>query len=278
MCNKWYDPIIDKWNFGPKMNTIRHRVCAALVTDNLVFAVGGLDDDATEPLSSVDVLDLSLESLCWKQSVEMLVERHCLGVGVIDNYLYAVGGYNNSNLALDNAEVFDNNTQEWRIISSMSTARSDLGVGVLNNLLYADLFATPQFNFLVLIHGHQSQKCLKCQKCREGVGVGVLDGLLYAVGGKDGSKTLSSVEAYRPSTGVWSTIVDMHKPRKRAGVVVLNGLLYVIGRIDDTFFVRSTEFYSPETKTWTIVEASQDFLHSSASVVAINSLRHFNTY
>jgi len=32
--------------------------------------------------------------------------------------------------------------------------------------------------------------------------VGVIDGVLFAVGGDDGSGTLKSVEAYRPSTEV----------------------------------------------------------------------------
>jgi len=52
---------------------------------------------------------------------------------------------------------------------------------------------------------------------RKCVVVGVLDGVLYAVGGEDGSKTLSSVEAYRPSTDGWTTIADMHFPRYGAG-------------------------------------------------------------
>jgi len=71
------------------MITSRHRACAAVMKDNLVFAVGGVDDDCTS-LRSVEVLDLSSESPCWKPSVEMLVERVVFGVGVIDNYLYAV--------------------------------------------------------------------------------------------------------------------------------------------------------------------------------------------
>lgn len=59
-----------------------------------------------------------------------------------------------------------------------------------------------------------------CKK-RCGPGVGVLDGVLYAVGGEDGSKTLKSVEAYRPSTGVWTTIADMHVCRKNAGKYIV---------------------------------------------------------
>lgn len=51
--------------------------------------------------------------------------------------------------------------------------------------------------------------------CRAGVGVGVLDGVMYAVGGFDGATHLRSVEAYRPSDGVWFTITDMHFRRNR---------------------------------------------------------------
>jgi len=50
------------------------------------------------------------------------------------------------------------------------------------------------------------------------VSVGVLDGVLYAVGGYDGIEVRSSVEAYRPgSTRVWTTIADMNLCRRNAG-------------------------------------------------------------
>jgi len=58
-----------------------------------------------------------------------------------------------------------------------------------------------------------------CER-RRGAGVGVLDGLLYAVGGLGGYdqfQRLNSVEAYRPSTGVWTPIADMNFPRHCAG-------------------------------------------------------------
>jgi len=86
--SEWYDPKISRWYFGPKM--IRHRPSAGIgvVKDNFVFAVGGFCD--WSPLRSVEVLNLSSESPCWKPSVDMLVQRKFLGVGVINNYVYAV--------------------------------------------------------------------------------------------------------------------------------------------------------------------------------------------
>lgn len=53
--------------------------------------------------------------------------------------------------------------------------------------------------------------------CRSGAGIGVLDGVMYAVGGDDGLEVHKSVEAYRPSTGVWTLIADMHMGRRNSG-------------------------------------------------------------
>lgn len=52
---------------------------------------------------------------------------------------------------------------------------------------------------------------------RVGVGVGVLDGIMYAIGGFNGSEMLKSVEIYRPNDGVWSLISEMNLCRCRPG-------------------------------------------------------------
>jgi len=86
---EWYDPKMNLWHFGPEMITHRGRAGVAVVNDNLVFSVGGYNDDGSS-LRCVDVLDLSSIAPCWKPTVDMLVEREMLGVGVINNNLYAV--------------------------------------------------------------------------------------------------------------------------------------------------------------------------------------------
>jgi len=55
-------------------------------------------------------------------------------------------------------------------------------------------------------------------KNRCGVGIGVLDDVLYAVGGFSGKSYYKSVEAYIPSTGVWTTLSYMHEFRGFAGI------------------------------------------------------------
>lgn len=48
---------------------------------------------------------------------------------------------------------------------------------------------------------------------RSTVGVTVLDNKLYAVGGRDGSACLSSVEVYDPHTNKWTLTAPMVKRR-----------------------------------------------------------------
>ena len=52
---------------------------------------------------------------------------------------------------------------------------------------------------------------------RSGAGVGVLDGLLYAVGGHDGPLVRKSVEVYHPDLNSWTQVADMHLCRRNAG-------------------------------------------------------------
>ncbi|XP_003247935.1 ring canal kelch homolog [Acyrthosiphon pisum] len=275
---EWYDPKINRWQIGPKMITPRRSVGLAVVKNNSVFAVGGFYNNSLH--CSVDVLDLSSESPCWKPTIDMSVKRGLLGVGVIDNCVYAVGGFDGES-CLNSVEVFDSVTQKWRMVSSMSTRRSSVGIGVLNNLLYAvggySGYSEHRLNCVECYHPSIDRwtPIAKMSVCRSAVGVGVLDGVMYAVGGYDGIEVHSSVEAYRPSTGDWTNIADMHLCRQNAGVVAFDGLLYVVGGSDGTSTLDSVEFYNPDTNTWTMVTATMNIARTFLGAVAIDRPRHF---
>ena len=67
---------------------------------------------------------------------------------------------------------------------------------------------------------------------RLGLGLGVLDGVIYAVGGK-GTSALASAAMYRPSNDTWSAIASMSTPRQGLGVGVLDGTVYAVGGAAD---------------------------------------------
>lgn len=66
---------------------------------------------------------------------------------------------------------------------------------------------------------------------RSSVGVAILNGRLYAVGGYDGvaRQCLNSVECYDSETDEWSPVEAMTQRRSGAAVAVLENLVYAIG-------------------------------------------------
>jgi N-acetylneuraminic acid mutarotase len=56
---------------------------------------------------------------------------------------------------------------------------------------------------------------------RSGVGVAVVGGMLYAIGGYDGSSFLSSVERYDPGQDAWTAVAAMGSKRFGVGVAVV---------------------------------------------------------
>ena len=59
-----------------------------------------------------------------------------------------------------------------------------------------------------------------------------LQGQLYAIGGNDGTSSLSRCECYDPYVNKWRDIADMGCRRAGAGVGVLDGFIYAVGRCE----------------------------------------------
>ena len=89
---------------------------------------------------------------------------------------------------------------------------------------------------------------------RWGPGVGVLDGVLYCVGGFD-MNALKTAEKYSEDTNTWSLVAEMNHSRYYPGVLSHKGRLYAVGGYGgiDHSSLSSVEMYDPHTNTWTLV-------------------------
>ena len=72
-------------------------------------------------------------------------------------------------------------------------------------------------------------------------GVAVVEGKLFVVGGRDGLKTLNTVESYDPVTRMWSSTSPMITHRHGLGVSVLGGPLYAVGGHDGWSYLNTVE-------------------------------------
>ncbi|XP_041101933.1 kelch-like protein 18 isoform X1 [Polyodon spathula] len=96
------------------------------------------------------------------------------------------------------------------------------------------------------------EKCQPMTTTRSRVGVAVVNGLLYAIGGYDGQSRLSTVEVFNPETDIWTRVASMNSKRSAMGTVVVDGQIYVCGGYDGNASLSSVECYSPQSDKWTI--------------------------
>ena len=90
--------------------------------------------------------------------------------------------------------------------------------------------------------------------CRRGVGVGILNGCLYAVGGSDGIQPLKLAERYDPSSDIWTQIADMNEKRSSVAVATLGEHFYAVGGYTrTTSCLQSVEQYNPTTDVWSYI-------------------------
>jgi len=84
---------------------------------------------------------------------------------------------------------------------------------------------------------------------RSGLGVAVVDGKIYAIGGFT-SNYLGTNEMYDPETDTWTTKASMPNPRRRFAIAVVENKIYIIGGADPNGFSSVNQVYDPATDTW----------------------------
>ncbi|XP_038651046.1 kelch-like protein 20 isoform X2 [Scyliorhinus torazame] len=165
-----------------------------------------------------------------------------------------VGGWCSGD-AISSVERYDPQTNEWRMVASMSKRRCGVGVSVLDDLLYA-VGGHDGSSYLNSVERYDpktnqwSSDVAPTSTCRTSVGVAVLGGYLYAVGGQDGVSCLNIVERFDPKENKWARVASMSTRRLGVAVAVLGGFLYAVGGSDGTSPLNTVERYSPQENRW----------------------------
>ncbi|XP_064458270.1 kelch-like protein 2 [Ornithodoros turicata] len=110
---------------------------------------------------------------------------------------------------------------------------------------------------------------LPTRRCR--AGLAVVDGLVFAVGGFNGSLRVRTVDAYDAARDQWTQAPSMEARRSTLGVAVLNGTIYAVGGFDGSTGLNSAECYDPRAEEWKTV-ASMSIRRSSVGVGVLSGL------
>lgn len=110
---------------------------------------------------------------------------------------------------------------------------------------------------------------LPSRRCR--AGLSVLNGIVYAIGGFNGSLRVRTVDCYDPQTNQWTTCPSMEARRSTLGVGVLHNLIYAVGGFDGSIGLQSAEVYNPLTHLWQYI-SPMSTRRSSVGVATLNGM------
>ncbi|XP_056263451.1 kelch-like protein 2 isoform X2 [Pseudoliparis swirei] len=159
---------------------------------------------------------------------------------------------------------FDLVTNRWNSLSCPPFAVSRHGLAVSDSTLYLAGGEFPD--------GSASREAWRYDSCvdswmeiapmnvaRSELGLVMLDGFVYAVGGWEGCSRLDSVECYNPHTDSWQFTKSVKMAVTSPAVVAMDGLLYVTGVavLEDGDGTDFTQVYNPKTSVWTEVAPMQ---------------------
>uniref|UniRef100_A0A182KCB4 BTB domain-containing protein n=1 Tax=Anopheles christyi TaxID=43041 RepID=A0A182KCB4_9DIPT len=240
------------WLTLPKLTVPRSGLGAAFLKGTF-YAVGGRNNSPGSSYDSDWVDRYNPVTERWRPCSPMSVPRNRVGVAVMDELLYAVGGSSGSDYH-NTVEYYDPETDRWILVQPMQSKRLGVGVAVVNRLLYAigGFDGKTRLASVECYHPENNAWTLvpPMRYGRSGAGVAALHQYIYVVGGFDGTRQLASVERYDTEQQCWEMVAPVQIARSALSLTVLDGRLYAIGGYDGQDFLTIVEVYDPVRDVW----------------------------
>ncbi|XP_078488587.1 kelch-like ECH-associated protein 1 [Ciona intestinalis] len=194
----------------------------------------------------------------------------------IGQVIYVAGGYLRHSLPY--MECFHPEENMWLRLRDLPMPRSGIASCVVQGLFYAiggrnnspegnyDSAACDRYNPMSDQWDHRSSMNVP----RNRSSVGVIDNMVYAVGGSQGPTHHNSVERYDPELDTWTMVCGMKTKRIGVGCAVVNRMLYAVGGFDGVNRLSSVERYHPENDEWKDTQPMHT-ARSGAGVVALGN-------
>ncbi len=182
---------------------------------------------------------------------------------VLNDKIYAIGGVGNQG-NVETIEEYDYRNDSWNTIAQLPHSMKYCAAAGYGNTLYIsggyDNGFSNEFYSYDLLTGEWKQLA-SMQKPRERHALVYADGLLYALGGRNETGILKTVETYNFSTNSWSLSKEMSTARMDLGVVSRDKTIYVIGGFNEQHpygYLPSCESFDIGTKRWSAMAPMGD--------------------
>jgi N-acetylneuraminic acid mutarotase len=209
-----YDPATDKWQTQLSMPTPRADLCASVV-DGKIYCIGGKKYGGFDPafyqeLDLTEVYDPINNSWITKSAIPIPVSG--ASSSVLDGKIYVVGGSRNLHLGLgfdivSYNQVYNPENDTWSTRASLPTAKSHAAAAATSNITAPKRIflvgGTNKTDYSGFTYAYDSGNNVWSTGAlmltpRENLALVVVNDILYAIGGFDGSNWLNVNEQYIP--------------------------------------------------------------------------------
>ena len=211
--NEVYNPQTNTWETKASMPSPRADLTANIVNGKF-YLIGGKVFSNTSPYFSEtnvnEVYDPATDT--WSTVASIPNGVYGYGSAVIGDKIYVVGGSENPNLQggnvfVDSVQIYDTQTGNWTIDSVMPSteiygvAVATQGYMAPSQLFYiGGCFSTSFSDKVQVYNAYNSSWSMGAPMptARAYLGVAILNDVIYAIGGFNGSFVLNTVEIYTP--------------------------------------------------------------------------------
>lgn len=233
--------------------------------DGFLYALGGgggkLGDDNV-PLASVERAKINADGSlqAWQHHSYLSTPRRGLKATIINNRLYAIGGYNGQFLKSSEFIALSPGQQsgQWQLATELAQVdRYIHATATQGNRIY--LLGGHVQNGGAMSYGDVESSTVKTNgqlaawkiapshllTARFIASAFAFDNYLYIVGGHDGVRRLASVEMAHISPGgkinTWTQLANLNHKRSATAVATSRQYIYIAGGMDDQGALRSVE-------------------------------------
>lgn len=270
------DPRDGRWvDRSPLLGGPRQEVGVVAAADR-VWMLGGLV--GAETLARVEAYDPRTDS--WEAYPDLPLPMHHPNAASVDDRIIVAGFLRGTEFAADgNVFVFSTQTQVWELGTPMpgGSERGASATTALGGLVYViggrreGVAVADAWTYDV--DEETWARIADLPAPRDHMVIGVIDGRLYVVGGRDGSITAHTdrVDVYDPAADAWSSAASMPTSRGGMAAGVLGGLLFVAGGegndADPSGVFAEVEVYDPIADAWSSVEPMPIPRHGTGGAV-----------
>jgi len=166
----------------------------------------------------------------WAALTPMSEARQEVGVAVIGNRIYVVGGFRTNGSTANTVEVYDVAADRWSFGPPLPVAVNHPGAAALGGLLYVVAGATATGPTAALQAFDPGRNVWEARTpmavARSAVMTGTLGGKLYVAGGSPAGQAF---EVYDPATDRWTSLAELPTGRNHLAGGFIGGRLHAVG-------------------------------------------------